>query len=226
MKLIIGSIVCLCLCLASVGYAQPLSQSSFSLPAPLDAQVYTVVDEMQNIGENTAKELAHQFQEIVVEPQHELEAAIDQVEARRVDSPQCVAVQDDRIDGIVGNAHVELHECGLSAAHDSAEIASDVNHATQQLVFGGYSLGRTYNKCQRYKNSVLRQSCMAKFYVQGTIYLVNARSSIKTIKKSTNERIPAVFVDSNACTHVASQKAVVALDDVNADIDACIAKAR
>ncbi|XP_023165845.1 uncharacterized protein LOC111596041 [Drosophila hydei] len=214
-------IVCLCLCLASVGHAQPVS-----VPAPLDAQLLTIVDEMTQIGENAAKALAHQYEEIVVEPHEQLDQAVEELEARRPESPECVAEQDEQIGSVLDAAHQELHECGVSAAHDSAEIVSDVNEATQQLVYGSYALGRTYNKCQSYKNVVLRQSCMAKFYVQGTVFLVNARSSIKTIQQSTNERIPAVFSESNSCTHVASDKAVAALDVVGADIDACIAKAR
>ncbi|XP_064538393.1 uncharacterized protein LOC135428369 [Drosophila montana] len=221
MKFIIASVMCLSLSLASVGHAQPVS-----LPAPLDAQLLSVVDEMTQIGENAGKALVHQYEEIVVEPQQQLEQAVEQVEVRRSESPQCVAEQDAQIENILDSAHQELHECGLTAAHASAEIVTDVNQATQQLVFGGYALGRTYNKCQNYKNVVLRQSCMAKFYVQATVYLVSARSSLKTIKQTTNDRIPAVFTDSNACTHVASEKAVTALDVINADIDKCIGRAR
>ncbi|XP_017869812.1 PREDICTED: uncharacterized protein LOC108618352 [Drosophila arizonae] len=220
MKLIISSVVCLCLCLASVGHAQPAS-----MPATLDAQLLTIVDEMTQIGDNAAKVLIHQYEEIVVEPHEQLDQAVEQVESRRVESPDCVAEQDAQISSVLDAAHQELHECGLSAAHESAEIVSDVNAATQQLVFGGYSLGRTYNKCQSYKNVVLRQSCMAKFYVQATVYLVSARSSLKTITQSTNERIPAVLTHSNSCTHDASGKAVGALEAVAGDIDVCIARA-
>ncbi|TDG39685.1 hypothetical protein AWZ03_013892 [Drosophila navojoa] len=220
MKFVISSVVCLWLCLASVGHAQPAS-----MPAALDGQLQTIVDEMTQIGENAAKALIHQYEEIVVEPHEQLDQAVEQVESRRVESPECVAEQDAQIGSVLDAAHQELHECGLSAAHESAEIVSDVNEATQQLVFGGYSLGRTYNKCQGYKNAVLRQSCMAKFYVQATVYLVSARSSLKTIAQSTNERIPAVFTHSNSCTHSASGKAVEALEALTADIDICIAKA-
>ncbi|ALC49475.1 CG12057 [Drosophila busckii] len=218
MKFIIASL--LCVCLASVGLAQPMAGS------PYDAELFSLAQEMGQLGENTGKALVHQYEEIVVEPQQQLEQAIDEVEQRREQDAECVAAEDEQINSIVDAAHEELHVCGVTAAHDSAEIASDVNHATQQLVFGGYSLGRTYQHCQRYKNSVLKQSCMAKFYVKGTIYLVNARSSIKTIKKSTNERIPAVLSESNSCTHVAADKAVVALNEINAEIDSCIAKRR
>ncbi|KAH8294505.1 hypothetical protein KR044_013440, partial [Drosophila immigrans] len=216
MKFIIATVLCLCLAL---GHAQPLTP-----PAPWNAQLMSVVDEMTQIGENAGKALAHQYEEIVLEPQQQLEQAVDQVETRRDQSPDCVAAQDAEIASIVDAAHEELHVCGLTAAHDSADIVTDVNDATQQLVFGGYALGRTYNKCQNYKNSVLKQSCLAKFYIQATVYLVNARSSLKTIAQSTNERIPGVFVDSNTCTHVASGKAVDALDVVNHNIDSCIAK--
>ncbi|KAH8387744.1 hypothetical protein KR093_009362, partial [Drosophila rubida] len=215
MKFITAVVLSLCLAL---GHAQPLAP-----PAPWNAQLSSVVDEMTQIGENAGKALAHQYEEIVLEPQHQLEEAVEQVETRRAQSPECVAAQDAQIGSIVDVAHEELHVCGLTAAHDSAEIVTDVNDATQQLVFGGYALGRTYNKCQNYKNSVLKQSCMAKFYIQATVYLVSARSSLKTITESTNQRIPAVFVDSNTCTHVASAKAVNALDVVNTNIDSCIA---
>ncbi|KAH8394070.1 hypothetical protein KR215_000462 [Drosophila sulfurigaster] len=219
MKFIIATTV-LCLCLA-LGQAQPLTT-----PAPWSTQLSSLVDDMTQIGIDAGKTLVHQYEEIVVEPQQQLEQAVDKVETRREESPECVAAHDVEIVSIVDVAHDELHVCGVTAAHDSAEIVSDVNAATQQLVFGGYSLAKTYNKCQNYKNSVLKQTCMAKFYVQATVYLVSARSSVKTIKQSTNERIPGVFVDSNACTHQASSKAVDALDVVNTNIDSCIAKAR
>ncbi|EDV46285.2 uncharacterized protein LOC6549852 [Drosophila erecta] len=203
------------------GWAQPLD-----MPAQLDAQVRSVVDEMAEIGKAAGEALVHQYEEIVVEPQQELEAAVEQVESRRLESPECVAAEDEEINRIVNAAHEDLHSCGAVAAHTSAEIASDVNAATQQLVFGGYNLGRTYNKCNSYKNSVLKQTCMAKFYVQATVYLVSARSSIKTIRKSTSERIPAVFADGNVCTHSASSQAVLGLQEVNSHIDACVSRRR
>uniref|UniRef100_A0A6P4EAS7 Uncharacterized protein LOC108038206 n=1 Tax=Drosophila rhopaloa TaxID=1041015 RepID=A0A6P4EAS7_DRORH len=203
------------------GWSQPLD-----IPAQLDAQVRSVVDEMADIGKSTGEALAHQYKEIVVEPQNELEEALDQVESRRQESPECVAAEDEEITRIVDTAHEDLHSCGVVAAHTSAEIASDVSAATQQLVYGGYSLGRTYNKCNSYKNAVLKQTCMAKFYVQATVYLVSARSSIKTIRKSTSERIPAVFVDGNVCTHSASSQAVLGLQEVNTHIDACVSRRR
>ncbi|XP_020808208.1 uncharacterized protein LOC110184138 [Drosophila serrata] len=203
------------------GWGQPLD-----MPAQLDAQVRSVVDEMTELGKSTGEALVHQYEEIVLEPHHELEDAVDAVEARRQESPECVAAEDEEITRIVDAAHEEFHSCGVVAAHTSAEIASDVNEATQQLVFGAYNLGATYNKCQGYKNSVLKSTCMAKFYMQGTIYLVSARSSIKTIRKSTNERIPAVFADSNVCTHDASAQAVSSLQKVNNHIDACVSRRR
>ncbi|EDV35209.2 LOW QUALITY PROTEIN: uncharacterized protein Dana_GF22316 [Drosophila ananassae] len=204
--------------------------SSWSLPADgpaqMDAQVRTVVDEVTELGKSTGETLLHQYEEIIVEPPHELEEALDQVEARRAESPECVAAEDEEIARIVDAAHEELTSCGVVAAKTSADIASDVSSATQQLLFGGYNLGSTYNKCQSYKNSILKQSCMAKFYVQASVYLINARSSIKTIRKSTSERIPAVFTDGNVCTHSASSTAVLALQEVNNHIDACVAHRR
>ncbi|EDW82507.2 uncharacterized protein Dwil_GK25093 [Drosophila willistoni] len=195
------------------------------MPNPLEAQVQSVVDDMTQVGKNAGDQLVHQYEEIIVEPQQQLEEAVEQIEARRESNPECVAAQDEQLALVLDAAHDELHSCGVVAAHTSAEIASDVNQATQQLVYGGYNLGRTYQKCQAYKNTVLKQSCMAKFYIQGSVYLINARYSIKTIKKSTNERIPAVFSDGNACTHQASEEAILAIDEINRSIDACVAKA-
>ncbi|KAI8036158.1 uncharacterized protein LOC128260324 [Drosophila gunungcola] len=217
-----AAVIILTLFVAS-GWTQPLD---LGIPAQLDAQVRSVVDEMADIGKSTGEALVHQYEEIVLEPQHELEDALDQLESRRQESPECVAAEDGEIARIVDAAHEDLHSCGMVAAHTSAEIASDVNAATQQLVFGGYSLGRTYNKCNSYKNSVLKQSCMAKFYMQTTVYLVSARSSIKTIRKSTSERIPAVFTDGNVCTHSASSQAVQGLQEISSHIDACVSRRR
>ncbi|KAH8272724.1 hypothetical protein KR026_006527, partial [Drosophila bipectinata] len=195
-------------------------------PAQMDAQVRSVVDELTDLGKSTGETLLHQYEEIIVEPQLELEEALDQVEARRAESPECVAAEDEEIVRIVDTAHEELISCGVVAAKTSAEIASDVSAATQQLIYGGYNLGTTYSKCQSYKNSVLKQSCMAKFYIQASVYLISARSSIKTIRKSTSERIPAVFTDGNLCTHGASATAVLGLQEVNSHIDACVARRR
>ncbi|XP_022233905.1 uncharacterized protein LOC111082037 [Drosophila obscura] len=210
--------VVLAVCMASTR-AQPLA-----IPSQLDAQVRNVVDEMAEIGKNAGEALAHQYEEIIVEPQHELEEAVDQVEARRAESPECVAAEDEKITHILDAAHDEMHSCSVVAAHTSAEIATDVSAATQQLTFGGYALGRTYNHCQSYKSSVLKQTCMAKFYVQASIYLISARSSIKTIRQSTNQRIPAVFAEGNVCTHDASAQAILGLEEVNRHIDACVSR--
>ncbi|SPP86633.1 uncharacterized protein LOC117588509 [Drosophila guanche] len=210
--------VVLALCVASA-FAQPLA-----IPSQLDAQVRSVVDEITEIGKNTGEALVHQYEEIVLEPQHELEEAVEQVEARRTESPECVAAEDEQIARILDVAHEELHSCGVVAAHTSAEIATDVSAATQQLTFGGYNLVRTYNKCNSYNSNILKQSCMAKFYVQASIFLISANSSIKTIKKSTNERIPAVFAESSVCTHDASAQAVLGLEEVNRHIDACASR--
>ncbi|XP_017134656.1 uncharacterized protein LOC108150861 [Drosophila miranda] len=207
--------VVLAVCVASA-WAQPLA-----IPSQLDAQVRSVGNEMAEIGKSTGEALVHQYEEIVLEPQQELEDAVEQLEARRAESPECVAAEDEEIARILDAAHEEMHSCGVVAAHTSAEIATDVSAASQQLAFGSYNLGRTYNKCQNYKNSVLRQSCMAKFYVQASIFLISARSSIKTIKQSTNERIPAVFAEGNVCTHDASAQAILGLEEVNRHIDAC-----
>lgn len=202
--------------------------SSWSLPADgpaqMNAQVLSVVEELSELSKSTGETLLHQYEEIIVEPQHELEEALDQVEARRAESPECVAAEDEEIARIVDTAHEDLISCGVVAAKTSAEIASDVSSATQQLLYGGYNVARTYNKCQSYKNVVLKQSCMTKFYVQASLYLINARSSIKTIRKSTSERIPAVFTDGNVCTHGASTTAVLGLQEVNSHIDACVAR--
>eukprot|EP00099_Drosophila_melanogaster_P006745 NP_001259379.1 uncharacterized protein Dmel_CG12057, isoform B [Drosophila melanogaster] len=203
------------------GWAQPLD-----MPSQLDAQVRSVVDEMTSIGKATGEVLLSQYEEIVLEPQNELEAAVEQVESRREESPECVAAEDEEITRIVNAAHEDLYACGVVAAQTSAEIASDVSAATQQLVYGGYSLASTYNKCNSYKNSVLKQTCLAKFYVQATVYLVSARSSIKTIRQSTSERIPDVFADGNVCTHSASSQAVLGLQEVNNNIDACVYRRR
>ncbi|XP_016936796.2 uncharacterized protein [Drosophila suzukii] len=219
-----AAVIILTLFVAS-GWAQPLELPA-QLPAQLDAEVHSVVDEMTEIGKSTGLALVHQYDEIVREPQQELEAALDQVESRRQESPECVAAEDEQIASIVDAAHEDLHSCGIVAAQTSAEIATDVSAATQQLVYGGYNVASTYNKCQSYKNSVLKKSCMTKFYVQATFYLVSARSSIKTIKKSTSESIPAVFVDGNACTHSASSQAVLALQEVSSHIDACVSRRR
>ncbi|XP_034669837.1 uncharacterized protein LOC117902518 [Drosophila subobscura] len=210
--------VVLALCVASA-LAQPLAT-----PSQLDAQVRSVVDEMTEIGKNTGEALLHQYEEIVLEPQHELEEAVEEVEARRTENPECVAAEDGEIARILDVAHEELHTCGVVAAHTSAEIATDVSAATQQLTFGGYNLMRTYNKCNSYNSNILKQSCMAKFYVQASIFLIGANSSINTIKKSTNERIPAVFAESNVCTHDASAQAVLGLEEVNRQIDACASR--
>ncbi|EDX17480.1 GD16935 [Drosophila simulans] len=113
------------------GWTQPLD-----MPSQLDAEVRSVVDEMASIGKSTGEALVQQYDEIVLEPQHELEAAVEQVESRREESPECVAAEDEEITRIVNAAHEDLHACGVVAAHTSAEIASDVNAATQQLVFG------------------------------------------------------------------------------------------
>lgn len=210
------AILVLCL-FAGLSHAQPLTP-----PAPLAAQLSALVDGMTKLGESAAETLVHQYEEIVVEPQQQLEQAVDEVEARRQVSPQCVAAQEAQLAQILDAVHEQNHQCGVSAAHESADIVGDINQATQQLVYGGYSLGRTYQKCQNYKNAVLRQSCMAKFYIQATVYLVSARSSLKTISNSTNERIPAVLIDGNACTHQAADVAVEAIELVTAEIDSCI----
>ncbi|XP_060651601.1 uncharacterized protein LOC132788285 [Drosophila nasuta] len=187
MKFIIATTV-LCLCLV-LGQAQTLTT-----PEQWSTQLSSLVDDMTQIGIDAGKTLVHQYEEIVVEPQQQLEQAVDKVETRRKESPECVAAQDAEIVRIVDTALDELHVCGVTAAHDSADIVSDVNAATQQLVFGGYSR--------------------------------RARSSVETIKQATNERIPGVFVESKACTHLASSKAIDALDVVITNIDSCIARAR
>ncbi|KAH8408953.1 hypothetical protein KR009_004535, partial [Drosophila setifemur] len=214
-------VIVLALCVAS-GWSQPADLTA----AQLNAQVRSVVDEVTEIGKSTGEALVHQYEEIVLEPQHELEDALEQVEARRQESPECVAAEDEEIVRIVDAAHEELHSCGVVAAHTSAEIASDVNAATQQLVFGGYGLMSTYNKCQSYKHDIMKQTCMAKLTISATFWVVGARSSIKTIQKSTNERIPAVFTDGNVCTHGASAQAVTGLQEVNSHIDACVSRRR
>ncbi|XP_068159128.1 uncharacterized protein [Drosophila tropicalis] len=217
MKSFLFTVMAMCLVI-TVALGQPMAN-------PFEAQVQSVVDDMTQVGKNVGDQLVHQYEEIIVEPQQQLEEAVEQIEARRESNPQCVAAEDEQLVQVLDAAHDELYACGVVAAHTSAEIASDVNKATQQLVYGGYSLGSTYQKCQAYKNTVLKQTCMARFSVQATVYLISARSSIKTIKKSTNERIPAVFSDGNACTHQASDKAILALDEINRNIDACVAKA-
>ena len=189
-----------------------------------ETQVNGIIHEAEKIAVETAQALEHQFKEIVIDPLHEVEKAVQAIENRKDEHEDCVVAQDPAVTQTVDIMHKEMEVCGVVAAKTSAQIMVDISDATQQLVFDGYDVLRTYQKCKKYKNSVLKNSCYARLSIKATLYLKNARRSMKTIKKSTNERIPAVFTDADACTHSAAEKAITQLDSVNAEIDTCVAR--
>uniref|UniRef100_A0A1I8NWA0 Protein TsetseEP domain-containing protein n=1 Tax=Stomoxys calcitrans TaxID=35570 RepID=A0A1I8NWA0_STOCA len=189
-----------------------------------EGMVDDVLAEMGQIAKDAAVALQHGVEEIVMDPLHQVEEAVENIEARRPESEECVAAQDEKVAATVDTMHQDMGVCGVIAAKTSAEIMSDISAATQQLVFGGYDVVSTYRRCQRYTNSVLKNSCYARLTIKATLYMTNARKSIKTIRKSTNERIPAAIADADACTHTAAEVAIHELDNVHATIDSCIAK--
>ncbi|XP_037812280.1 uncharacterized protein LOC119604018 [Lucilia sericata] len=214
----IFTIFALCLVAVNAGtIAQP--------PINYEGMVDDVINEMGQIAKEAAVALQHQVEEIVLDPLHQVEAAVESIEELREENDVCVAAEDEKVVATVDAMHKEMTVCGAVAAKSSAEIMTDISAATQQLVFDGYDVLRTYQKCQRYTNSVLKNSCYARLTIKATLYINNARKSIKTIKQSTNERIPAVMVDADACTHEAADVAIEELDHIQANINVCIAKA-
>lgn len=207
------------LCLVAVN-AGTINQAAVNY----EGMVNDVVGEMGQIAKDAAVALQHQVEEIVFDPLQQIETAVESIEARREESEECVAKEDEHVAVIVDDMHKEMQVCGVVAAKTSAEIMNDINAATQQLLFDGYDVVRTYQRCQNYKNSVLKSSCYARLTIKATLYMKNARRSIKTIRQSTNERIPAVMVDSNECTHTAADSAIHELDNVHASIDSCVGK--
>lgn len=180
-----------------------------------------IIKEAQEITVNTANALQTQYKVIVVEPLHQVDTAAQNIENRREEDVSCVEAKDPEVEEIVNTLHDEMIVCGSIAAQTSVEIMNDVNSATQQLVFDGYDVLKLYKKCKNYKNSVLRSSCYAKLSIKATLYIRNSRRSIKTIKEA-NKRVPDVFVDADACTHKSADKAIVELNVVQSEVDACI----
>lgn len=193
-------------------------------PINYDGMIDDVLAEMGQIAKEAAVALQHQVEEMVLDPLQQVEAAVESIEVLREENDECVAAEDKKVAAAVDAMHKDMSVCGAAAAKASAEIMIDISAATQQLVFDGYDVLRTYQKCQSYKNSILKNSCYARLSVKATLYLKNARKSIKTIKKSTNERIPAVVSDADSCTHEAADDAISELDNIQATINACIAK--
>ncbi|XP_065363777.1 uncharacterized protein LOC135957048 [Calliphora vicina] len=211
-------IFALCLVAANAGtIPQP--------PINYEGMVDDVIAEMGQIAKEAAVALQHQVEEIVLDPLQQVEAAVESIEELREENDVCVAAEDENVVATVDAMHKDMTVCGTVAAKTSAEIMTDISAATQQLVFDGYDVVRTYQKCQNYKNPVLKNSCYARLTIKATLYLNNARKSINTIKQSTNERIPAVMVEADTCTHSAADVAVEELDVIQANINVCIAKA-
>lgn len=212
------AIFALCLVTVNAGtIAQP--------PINYEGMVNDVIAEVEQIAKDAAVALQHQVDEIVFDPLNQVEAAVESIEELREESDECVAAEDENVVATVDAMHKDMSVCGTVAAKNSAEIISDVSAATQQLVFDGYDVLKTYQKCQKYTNSVLKNSCYARLTVKATLYMKNARRSIKTIQESTNERIPAVVAEADTCTHVAADVAVEELDNIHAKVSDCIAKA-
>ncbi|XP_005182249.1 uncharacterized protein LOC101894156 [Musca domestica] len=213
----IFAIFALCLVAVNAGtIAQP--------PVNYEGMVDDVLNEMGQIAKEAAVALQHAVEDIVLDPLQQVDEAVESIEALRAESDECVAAEDERVAATVDAMHREMNVCGVVAAKTSAEIMSDISAATQQLVFGGYDVLTTYRKCQNYKNQILKKTCYANLTVKATLYLNSSRKSIRTIRESTNERIPAVVNDADACTHTAAESAVLELDNIHANIDSCIAK--
>ncbi|XP_037938492.1 uncharacterized protein LOC119671792 [Teleopsis dalmanni] len=186
--------------------------------------VNDMINDAKNSAVQTGVALEHQYENIVVDPLHQVEEAVDSIESRREESDTCVAAENEVVEAVVNTMHDEMNVCGIVAAKTSAEIMIDVNAATQQIIFDGIDVARTYQKCRNYKNPVLKNSCYVKLSVKGGLYMKNARKSMKVINDSKNVRVPAVFTDADSCTHVASDKAVEDLNNVHTSIDSCIVK--
>ncbi|XP_073831701.1 uncharacterized protein [Musca autumnalis] len=213
----IFAIFALCLVAANAGtIAQP--------PVNYEGMVDDILSEMGQIAKETAVALQHAVEDIVLDPLQQVDEAVQSIEALRVESDVCVAAEEEKVSATVDTMHHDMAVCGVVAAQTSAEIMSDISAATQQLVFGGYDVITTYRKCQKYKNQILKKSCYASLTVKATLYMNNARKSIKTIKKTTSERIPAVVTDADACTHTAADVAVYELENIHATVNACIGK--
>lgn len=193
-------------------------------PINYEGMVDDVLAEMGQLAKEAAVALQHAVEDIVLDPLHQVEEAVQSIEALRAESDVCVAAEEEKVSATVDAMHRDMAVCGVVAAKTSAEIMSDVSEATQQLVFDGYDVLSTYQKCQKYNNSVLKNSCYARLTIKATLYMNNARKSIKTIRESTSERIPAVVTDADACTATAAETAVYELDNIHAVIDSCIAK--
>ncbi|KAM7347930.1 uncharacterized protein ACRADG_007406 [Cochliomyia hominivorax] len=193
-------------------------------PINYEGMVNDILAEVKQIAREAAITLQHQIEEIVLDPLQQVEAAVESIEVLREENDRCVAAEDEKVAATVDGMHKEMAACGAVAARSSAEIMTDISAATQQLVFDGYDVVRTYQKCQKYTNSVLKNSCYARLTVKATLYMKNARKSIKTIQKSTNERIPTVVADANVCTHDAANIAVQELDNIHATINTCISE--
>ncbi|XP_075157869.1 uncharacterized protein LOC142231135 [Haematobia irritans] len=187
-----------------------------------EGMVDDILTEMGQIAKDAAVALQHSVEDIVLDPLHQVEEAVQSIEARREENHECVAAEEEKVAATVDAMHRDMGVCGVVAAKSSAQIMSDISEATQQLVFDGYDVLSTYNKCRNYKNSVLKNSCYARLTIKATLYMNNARKSIKTIRKSTSERLPAVVSDADVCTHTAAEVAVLELENIHNTIDSCI----
>lgn len=188
-----------------------------------EGMVDDILTEAGQIAKDVAVALQHQVEEIVLDPLHQVEAAVQSIDDLRVENDACVAAQDEHVVSTVDIMHKDMAKCGTKAAKESADIMIEVNAAVQQLVFDGYDVLKTYQKCQKYTNSVLKNSCYARLTIKATLYMANARKSIKTIKQSTSESIPNVVTDADVCTHTAADIAVMELENIHATVNACIA---
>ncbi|XP_073835713.1 uncharacterized protein [Musca autumnalis] len=212
----IFTVLALCLVAANAGtISQP--------PVNYEGMVDDILHEMGQIAKETAVALQHAVEDIVLDPLHQVEEVVESIEALRVESDECVAAEEEKVSATVDAMHRDIGVCGVVAAKTSAEIMSDVSAATQQLVFGGYDVVTTYRKCQKYKNQILKKSCYANLTIKATLYMNNARKSIKTIRQS-KERVPAIVSDADACTHTAAEVAVHELENIHATVNACIGK--
>ena len=194
------------------------------LPMNYEGMVDDILVEVGQIAKETAVALQHQVEEIVLEPLQQVEAAVQSIDDLREENNDCVAAEEEKVAATVDVMHKDMAVCGTVAAKESAEIMIEVNAAVQQLVFDGYDVLMTYQKCKSYKNQVLKNSCYARLTVKATLYAKNSRKSINTIKESTNERIPLVVNEADVCTHSAADVAVTELDNIHATINVCIAK--
>ncbi|XP_061388113.1 uncharacterized protein LOC133323174 [Musca vetustissima] len=213
----IFAIFALCLVAANAGtIAQP--------PVNYEGMVDDVLNEMAQLAKDTAVALQHAVEEIVLDPLQQVEEAVESIEALRVESEECVAAEEDKVTATVDAMHRDMGVCGVNAAKESADIMTDISAATQQLIFGGYDVISTYQKCQKYKNQILKKTCYANLTVKATLYLNSSRKSIRTIRESTSVRIPAMANDADLCTHGAADVAIQQLNTIEATVNACIGK--